>query len=164
MIKDISIGMVLLILVAVPLQGLCETPEEYKLKDSDLSIDNANDNLNEIEQALKDYKKFSSLTLTYDVLDKLRQDNGEATIVIRKKDLDGFTTTDWTIQNIGFTNWIIMVRGTLLRSDYLLKKCEYELSKNQKNASESRLSELKKMAEDARVKYQSFLSRVVLLD
>lgn len=39
--------------------------------------------------------------------------------------------TDWEVQNLGFTNWVASVEGTIRRQDYQMKKLELELAKKQ---------------------------------
>ncbi len=164
MIRIICPILVFVIVAVLPMQGYCETPDEYKVKDAELSIVAAEDYLGKIEEALKDYRDFTDVVLTDKVLNKLKEEKSSATIIVRRSDIKKLKTTDWSIQNIGFINWVIMVRGTLLKSDYLAKKYEYELAKQQKEISDKELSNLRNASTDASEKYRSFLSRIVLVD
>ena len=85
-------------------------------------------------------------------------------VIIKSNDLKKFKTINWSIQNIGFTNWLIVVRGTLLKSDYLTKKYEYELAKCQKNLSEKELAKIQKAMQDASIEYKKFLDHVCYID
>jgi hypothetical protein len=161
-----KIGRYLIIfsLLIAPIVGLCETPEEYRLKDADLNIETAKANLNSIETALKDFRGFTEMILTNDVLEKLKEDQAVVDVKIKSGDLKEFSTLAWSTQNIGFKNWILKVQGTLLKSAYLTKKYEYELAKCRKNISEIELSKSKKDMNDAFDQYQTFLSRATLAD
>lgn len=162
MIK-LNICIITACLMLTPLFAFSETPEEYKVKDSDLTLEGAKKNLDEIETALKDYRDFTDVVLNDEALRKLN-DKQPATITINSDDLKNNSTRDWSVQNIGFVNWVIMVRGMLLKSDYVIKKQEYDLAKLRKNLSEKELSKLQTEMKKASDRYRQFLSRVVLVD
>lgn len=163
MLKAIFLCFIFLFLVVRPLKVYSEIPEDVRIKDSDLNLESADLLLDHIESALKDYRDFTDLILTNEALDKLK-DKKVATVIMKSNDLKKFKTINWSIQNIGFTNWLIVVRGTLLKSDYLTKKYEYELAKCQKNLSEKQLSKLQKAMKDAFLKYRNFLDHVSYID
>ncbi len=71
---------------------------------------------------------------------------------------------DWEIQNIGFHNWMVTIRGTLLRSDYLIKKSEYESAKSKEGISKMELNTLEKAAKDADEAYKKFLENAAYAD
>ena len=162
--KNIERYLIIFSILIIPIIGLCETPEEYRVKDTDLNIETANANLNSIETALKDFRGFTEVVLTDEVLDKLKDDKAVANIKIKRGDLKGFSTLDWSTQNIGFNNWMLKLRGALLKSAYLTKKYEYELAKCRKDVSKIKLSNLEKAMNDALAQYQTFLSRATLVD
>jgi hypothetical protein len=98
------------------------------------------------------------------VLSKLNKDKASVNVTIKSKDLKHISTTKWSIQNIGFINWVIMVRGSLYRTDYLAKRYEYEMAKCKKNLSDKELSNLEKAANEASDRYRKFISTTVLVD
>jgi len=155
--------MVLSILI-IAQQGFSETPEEYRVKDSDLNIQAAKANLNNIEIALKDFRGFTAIILNDKVLNKLKENKNIASTQIRANDLKRFSSLDWSTQNIGFNNWVLVLRGSLLKSAYLAKKYEYELAKCRKNLSEKELFKLEKEVNDAFIQYQKFLSHATYSD
>src|SRR3989304_1321197 len=124
--KHIERYLIIFSFLIAPIVGLCETPEEYRVKDTDLNIETAKANLNSIETALKDFRGFTEMILTNDVLEKLKGDQAFVDVKIKSGDLKEFSTLAWSTQNTGFKNWILKVRGTLLKSAYLTKKYEYE--------------------------------------
>ncbi len=162
--KNIDRYLIIFSILLIPIVGFCETPEEYRVKDADLNIETAKANLNSIEAALKDFRGFTEMILTNDVLEKLKEDQAVVDVKIKSGDLKEFSNLAWSTQNTGFKNWILKVRGTLLKSAYLTKKSEYELAKCRKDVSEMKLSNLKKAMNDALVQYQTFLSRATLVD
>jgi hypothetical protein len=162
--KNIGMYLIIFSILIIPIAGLCETPEEYRIKDSDLNIEAGKSNLNSIEIALKDFRGFTEKLLVDEALDKLKDEKAVVNIKIKSEDLKGFSTLDWSTQNIGFNNWILKLRGTLLKSEFLTKKYEYELAKCRKDVSEIELSNLKKAMNDAFEQYQTFLSRATLAD
>ena len=48
-----------------------------------------------------------------------------------EKALSEVGNTDWEVQNLGFTNWVASVEGTIKKQDYQMKKLEFELAKKQ---------------------------------
>jgi hypothetical protein len=162
--KIIERYLVIFSILIIPIVGLCETPEEYRVKDSDLNIEAGKANLNSIETALQDFRGFTEMLLVDEVLNKLKDEKAVVNIKIKSRDLKGFSTLDWSTQNIGFNNWILKLRGTLLKSAYLTKKLEYELAKCQKDVSKMKLSNLEKVMNDALAEYQTFLSHATLAD
>jgi predicted DNA binding CopG/RHH family protein len=154
----------ILSIIIVPLKAVSETPEEYRVKDSHLNFEAAKSTLTRIETALKDYRDFSEMILTDEVLDKLKTGETAVNVRIQGKDLKGLSTINWSIQNIGFNNWVIILRGTLLKSAYLTKKFEYELAKCKGGFSEKELTDLKKAASDSFEEYQKFLSKATYTD
>jgi hypothetical protein len=162
--KNIVRYLIIFSILIIPIVGLSETPEEYRIKDTDLDFETAKANLNSIETALKDFRGFTEMILTNDVLEKLKKDQAVVDVKIKNEDLRVFSTLAWSTQNTGFRNWMLKVRGTLLRSAYLTKKYEYELAKCQKDVSEMKLSNLKIAMNDALAQYQKFLSQATLAD
>ena len=161
--NNIKPYLIIFSILIIPIIGLCETPEEYQVKESDLNIEAAKANLKSIETALKDFRGFTAMLLADEVLDKLKHETA-VNIEIKSGDLKRFSNLDWSTQNIGFNNWILKLRGTLLKSAFLTKKLEYELAKCRKDVSELELSNLKKAMNDAFAQYQTFLSRATLAD
>jgi hypothetical protein len=162
--RNIERYLIIFSILIIPTIGFCETPEEYRVKDTDLNIETASANLSGIEAALKDFRGFTEMVLADGVVDELKDDKAVANIKIKRGDLKRFSTLDWSTQNIGFNNWILKLRGTLLKSAYLTKKYEYELSKCRKDVSKIKLSNLEKVMNDALAQYRTFLSRATLVD
>ncbi len=48
-----------------------------------------------------------------------------------QKALSEVGNTDWEVQNLGFTNWVTSVEGTIKKQNYQMKKLEFELAKKQ---------------------------------
>jgi hypothetical protein len=160
--KNVTILFVFLILIT-PYIIFSETPEEYKVYDSDLNFGRADQYLKEIENALKDFRDLTELVLTDKVLNELEA-KGVADIKIEKKNLHEISNIDWAMQNIGFHNRIVVLRGTLYKLYSLTKKIEYDLAKINCDMSESDIKKLKDAADDAIKKYQDFLSTVTYAD
>jgi len=53
---------------------------------------------------------------------------------IANKDIVQVGNTEWEIQNLGFTNWVRSVEGTLRKQHYMIKKLECDLAEFRYNA------------------------------
>jgi len=155
---------ILLFHCILPFNVHAEVPEEYKLKDSELDIESAKSSLDSVETALKDFRDFTDKIIT----DKVLVESGNKPSInlkVKSKDLKGFSRSlNWGIQNIGFNNWIVTVRGSLLKLDYLAKKNEYELAKCNHKVTKEELLKLHEVFLKAQKEYQRFISDVVLED
>jgi hypothetical protein len=148
----------------LPFNVHAETPEEYKLKDSDLGIESAKLSLNSVETALKDFRDFTGKIITDEVLEESGK-KPSINLKVKSEDLEGFSKSlNWSIQNIGFHNWVVTVRGSLLKLDYIAKKNEYELAKCNHKVTKEELLKLYEIFLKAQKEYQRFMSVVVLAD
>jgi len=153
------------LLMTIPLRAPAEAPEEYRVKDSDLTVSAAEANLTEIEQALGDFRKLCEILFSDEIMEKLKQ-SGDAMIDLRAKrtEIRELKSIDWSVQQIGFPNWILVIRGTMLRLDYLIKKSELD-SRGCKDATTGEeLERLRTAAQEALKKYRSFLRDSVFVD
>jgi hypothetical protein len=78
---------------------------------------------------------------------------------VPKKTLKEIGNTDWDFQNIGFRNWPGILEGTLRKQEYLIKKLQYELLREQAGKGRAGDRELSKAREDfekAEKAFQSF--------
>lgn len=141
-----------------------ETPEEYKVKDPELNVKAAKAKLASVKKALDDYTLFTETILTDDTMAKLKSEKTGVTVLVEEKNLKGLSTINWSTQNHGFHNWLLVLRGTLLKLDYLTKKNEYELAKCRGKLSEKELVILEKAVNDSLKEYQQFLSKAVYSD
>jgi len=158
-----SLFSLILIFLIMPINVFSQTPEEYRVKDSNLNFAAAESNLKMVENALRDFRNLTEMIITDDVMEKLKSD-GSAEVKIKATDLEKISNINWSIQNIGFHNWILVVKGTLLKSDYLNKKREYELAKCKADSPKRDLAELKEAVDTAFKQYQEFLSKSVYED
>lgn len=149
----------------LPLCLYAETPSEYKAKDDDYSIEAAQDSLKYIEEALNAFRDFSDIVLTDEVIEKIKSDSGPIPVEIKSQDFEKISkNVNWATQNIGFKNWVIIVRGMLLKNNYINKKLEYELAMCNSETTDLEKKEMKKNFEEALTKYQDFLSETVYSD
>lgn len=162
--KNLLIIAALLGYACYPLVGYSETPEEYKVKDANLSYEAAGLNLKQIELALGEYREFTESILTDEFYNQLKENKQRVTLSIKEDDLKKLSSLKWSAQNIGFKNWVIIVRGTLLKSAYMAKKYEYELAKCQKDVAGKDLVVMEKAMKEALAEYQNYLSKTVLVD
>lgn len=75
--------------------------------------------------------------------------------------------TDWETQNLGFTNWVNSVEGTLRKQDYQIKKLEYELAEKQykdKSISQSVLNQKLAAYRQAKKDFQAFVNSFSIAD
>jgi len=159
-IRLVSLTVMFLI---ISINVFAQTPEEYKVKDANLNSIAAEANLKQIENALKDFRDFTELVISDEISYKLKS-NGAADVKLKAKEIEKISNMNWSIQNIGFNNWILVVRGTLLKLEYLNKKREYELEKYRGQLSERDLVKLKITVDTAFKEYQEFLSKSVYAD
>jgi|GEM_PF-2360999 len=164
--RAIYVSGIILALFVFALFVFAETPEEYKVKDSDYNFEVAMENLTKVEKALKDFRDFSEIMVNDEVLKKIN--SGEAAninIKINTKDLAGMSDNlNWSTQNIGFHNWMIIIRGSLLKSNWLEKELKYELEKNKGKKTAKELQDLKRELDIAHDEYQRFLSNATYSD
>lgn len=150
--------------VLYPCGVYSETPEEYKVKDANLTYEAAGLNLKQIERALGEYREFTESILTDEFYKQIENNKQTVTLSIKEEDLKKLSSLKWSAQNIGFKNWVIIVRGALLKSAYMTNKYEYELAKCQKGATAKDLTMMEKAMNEALVDYQNYLSKTVLVD
>jgi len=74
------------------------------------SMKNSLESIQNIESALESFTKLTKATKRK----------------ISKRKLNKIGNTAWDIQNLGFFNWIVAIRGTLYKQEFLIKKLQYE--------------------------------------
>ena len=75
--------------------------------------------------------------------------------------------TDWETQNLGFTNWVNALEGTLRKQDYQIKKLEYQLAQKQyedKAISQSLLNQKQAAYRKAKKDFQAFMNSFSVAD
>lgn len=78
---------------------------------------------------------------------------------IPKKKLTTIGNTGWEMQNLGFSNHVGTVKGTILKQEYLIKKLTYELAQIKYKSGEidqADLSAMKTDYEKAEKQFQDF--------
>lgn len=75
--------------------------------------------------------------------------------------------TDPDTQNLGFTNWVGSVEGTLRQQNYQIKKLEFELAKKQfedKQISQTVLNQKRAAYQQAEREFSNFLNSFRIVD
>lgn len=75
--------------------------------------------------------------------------------------------TDPETQNLGFTNWVGSVEGTLRQQNYQIKKLEFELAKKQfedRQISQTALNQKRAAFEQADREFKNFLNSFTIAD
>lgn len=155
--------LLLLFILFIPIIALAQTPDEYKVKNEHVTFNNALSTLDAIESALKEFRNFTNVVLNDNTLVKLEAE-GKAQINIKQNEINKFKNTDWSIQNIGFHNWILSTRAYILKSNYQIDKLNYEIAKCKSEVSFDHLNKLKIKLDHSKKEYESFLSRVSYAD
>jgi len=86
-----------------------DEPTKYTYNER-FSMKNSLESTQNIESALESFTKLTKATKRK----------------ISKRKLDKIGNTEWDIQNLGFFNWIVAIRGTLYKQEFLIKKLQYE--------------------------------------
>ncbi|MBE9213295.1 hypothetical protein IQ247_11540 [Plectonema cf. radiosum LEGE 06105] len=87
--------------------------------------------------------------------------------VLESKILSEVANTDWDTQNLGFTNWVGSVEGTLRKQDYQIKKLEYQLAQKQyedKAISQNILNQKQAAHNKAKKDFQAFIKSFSVAD
>jgi len=75
--------------------------------------------------------------------------------------------TSWEMQNLGFVNHVEVVKGTILKQEYLIKKLTYELAQIKSKSGEMNqrdLSKIKREYENAEKQFQEFWNTFGIAD
>ncbi|MFB2922296.1 MULTISPECIES: hypothetical protein [Aerosakkonema] len=75
--------------------------------------------------------------------------------------------TDPDTQNVGFSNWVGAVEGTVRQQNYQIKKLEFELAKKQfedKQISQTALNQKRAAYQQAEREFQNFLNSFRIVD
>lgn len=87
--------------------------------------------------------------------------------VLGNKAVSEVGNTGWETQNLGFTNWVGAVEGTLRKQDYQIKKLEYQLAQKQyedKAISQSILNQKQAAYRKAKKDFQVFVNSFSVAD
>ncbi|MDH5571444.1 MAG: hypothetical protein OEY89_06740 [Gammaproteobacteria bacterium] len=119
-------------------------PDEGKqfIYDNRFTVDNALLEFKKIEDSLEEYRQLT---------EQIRSN--------QKINLSAIKSSNWELQNLGFHNWLLSVKGTLLKQDYLLKKYKYESLPEK--VSQNKAREEYRQSE---VKLQLFLDNLKIAD
>jgi len=104
-------------------------------------------------------RSLESLSIIKSALDSFKRLTEASSGKIPKKTLAKIGNTDWEIQNLGFTNHVGTVKGTILKQEYLIRKLTYELAEMKAKSGEISQAELSAMKidyEKAENQFQNF--------
>lgn len=134
------------------------TPEEYKLKEEQFSVDSGFRALSYIDKYLRSFAKLTELIETKTHFrehlpqpysgEKIK-DNISYSVNVSLEELNNAENLDWEAQNLGFHNHYVTLKGTLLLQQARINELEYELLKL-KNANKESLQKAQKDATDGR--------------
>lgn len=139
------------------------TPEEYQLKEEQFSTDAGTRSLGYIDKYLTSFGKLTELLETKaHFRDRLphrgpveNKDNKVYSVKVNLKELYDIGNLDWEVQNLGFHNHYVTLKGTLLLQQARIKELEYELLKA-RSANEEALQMKQKEATESRRVFQEF--------
>ena len=89
-----------------------------------------------------------SLSIIKSALDSFKRLTEASSGKIPKKTMAKIGNTDWEMQNLGFTNHVGTVKGTILKQEYLIKKLTYELAQKKAKSGEISQAELSTIKTD----------------
>ena len=135
----------------------CKQDPDTCIEDAALTIEISLSKVQFIKGALNSFIKLTDTLLTNDVLIDLEEE-GSASVAINNDAINKIPYLDSDTQNYHFHNGIIIVKGTLYKSDMKIKQLEYELAKAKKEVSKKELQRLKIAYEVAHKEYKTFLN------
>jgi hypothetical protein len=172
----IGSAIVVLINVISCFQGFCgsteSVPDEYRVKEEQLNISNARQDLQYISNSLQGFIKLTDLinertTFRKDLNNIKTQSAGwskksipdityKMNITLLETFEIGSLNLDWAFQHIGFPNRLTSIEGTLLKQEAEIKRLEYELLKVNK-ADNQTLDKAFKEANSSKEKVKTFI-------
>lgn len=155
---------VILILVFCQICTASDTQDDIKPNDKELMPDVAFESLDRIEKALYEFRDFTEIVLAEDVLDDIKNKGKAENIVIKAESIKRLENLDWPTQNHGFHNWVVSVRGVLLKNSYDIAKLKLELAKKDKNITEKELQVFKEKMLKTYDKYSRYLENATYSD
>ncbi|NJN11356.1 MAG: hypothetical protein HC836_27025 [Richelia sp. RM2_1_2] len=115
------------------------------------SFDNSLERLNQIDKALNSFRVLTEKSKS----------------VLDNKTLSEVGNTDWDTQNLGFTNWVSSVEGTLRKQDYQINKLGYQLAQKlyeDKAIPQSVLNQKQAAYHKAEKDFQAFIKSFSVAD
>jgi hypothetical protein len=112
-------------------------------------------------------RSLESLTIIKSALESFKKLTETAANKISKETLAKIGNTSWEMQNLGFVNHVEVVKGTILKQEYLIKKLTYELAQRKSKSGEINqrdLLELKREYEKAEKQFQEFWNTFGIAD
>jgi len=148
------------------------TPDEYKLKEEQFTYNSGFKALSHVDKYLT---SFAKLTEIIETKTQFRQrlpqrysgesikDNISYSLSITLKELNNVENLEWDVQNLGFHNHYVTLKGTMLLQQARIKELEYELLKLKKSSEEA-LRKTQKEATDSRRLFNEFIKNQSWVD
>jgi len=157
MIYKLSVGILILIFIALPVIGQLklkdvnpDEPADYTFHKR-FSLENSLRRIKQVREALASFQK-----LTEKSRDKLSEE-----------EMSTIGNTDWERQYMGFHNWVGAIEGTLRKQDYQIKKLELELAREKHKSGRLEEKEFKQKEacyRKAEAEFQKFWDSFVVVD